>query len=53
MFQNSSRSALSNLGFWVRSFPRRRETSAAIWMPACAAMTVDPNFKSVDPNFKL
>ena len=37
-------SALSNLSFWVTSFPRRRETSAAIWIPACAGMTVNPNF---------
>jgi hypothetical protein len=45
--------ALSNLSFWVTSFPRRRETSAAIWIPACAGMTVNPNFKSVNLNFKL
>jgi hypothetical protein len=58
---------LSNLSFWVTSFPRRRETSAAIWIPACAGMTVNasfmtvnpyfmtvnPNFKSVNSNFKL
>jgi hypothetical protein len=46
-------SALSNPGFWVTSFPRRRESSAAIWIPACAGMTVNPNFKSVSPNFGL
>jgi hypothetical protein len=46
-------SALSNLSFWVTSFPRRRKSSAAIWIPACAGMTVNPNFKSVNPNFGL
>jgi hypothetical protein len=45
-------SALSNLSFWVTSFPRRRETSATIWIPACAGMTVNPNFKTVNLNFK-
>jgi hypothetical protein len=44
--------ALSNLSFWVTSFPRRPETSAAIWIPACAGMTVNLNFKSVNLNFK-
>jgi hypothetical protein len=34
------------------SFPRRRETSAAIWIPACAGMTVDAHFKTVDAHFK-
>jgi hypothetical protein len=34
------------------SYPRRRESSAAIWIPACAGMTVSPNFKSVNPNFR-
>jgi len=45
--------ALSNLSFWVMSFPRRRETTAAIWIPACAGMTVNANFMSVNANFKL
>ena len=46
-------SAFLNLSFWVTSFPRRRETSAAMWISACAGMTVNPNFKSVKPNFRL
>jgi len=36
----------------VTSFPRRRETSAAIWIPACAGMTVDANFKTLNAHLK-
>jgi hypothetical protein len=44
--------ALSNLSFWVTSFPRRRESSVAIWIPACAGMTMNPDFMTVNPDFK-
>jgi hypothetical protein len=50
---HSAASALSNIRFWVTSFPRRRETSTAIWILAYAGMTVNPNFMTVNPNFKL
>jgi len=46
-------SALSNPGFGVTSFPRRRESNAAIWIAACAGMTVNRNFMTVNPNFGL
>ena len=42
---SSATSALSNLDFRLPSFPRRRESSAAIWIPACAGMTHNHNFK--------
>ena len=46
-------SALSNLRFWVTSFPRRREPRSRHWISACAGMTVNPKFKLVNPNFGL
>ena len=35
--------------FGVPSFPRWRESSAAIWIPACAGMTGGPKFESWNP----
>ena len=37
---------LSTLDFGVPSFPRRRESRGAIWIPAGAGMTSNPNSRS-------
>jgi hypothetical protein len=44
--QQNAAGASSKLDFRIPSFPRRRESRLRYWIPACAGMTSNHNFKS-------